>query len=1032
MGQDPPGSQLELPGPESTPPALDPKRFLERLLAGSSNLVYIYDLTTRSNVYANRHLLELLGYEADQVRDLGTELMASILHPDDVAAVARHHASFAHASDAETRVLAYRVRHADGHWRWLQSRDVVYARREDGTASQILGTAEDITLERRSLEALQASEEKFRSIVQASPVAKYFYRLEADGRLVMTGANPSADRIIGIEHAALVGKSLEEAFPGLVGTAIPGLYREVARGDLDQQTFEISYDQCGIRGYFEVLVFRTGQDTIAVDFLDISARKESEAALRESEFFFKESQRAGAVGSYKCDFVAGTWKSSEVLDGIFGIDGHYGRTIAGWLELIHPEDTGMMSRYLTEEVLGQRQPFSREYRIIRKADGDIRWVHGLGRVGCDPQGSVISLTGTIQDITERKQAEIELRESYQFSRTIIESLHEGVIVYGTDLRYRVWNSFMARLSGLQPEEVLGKRPLEVFPFLKETGVLERIGRALAGETPDPVEFPFSSRGNSGWTIDTCRPLRNLQGEVLGVIGTVTDISERKLVEEASRESSWRMQLATDSAKLAIWDWDLQAGTMIWDDRMFEIYGATRGEVIGTVQDWKNGLHPEDLERAIGECEAAIRGEAPFDTEFRIRHQDGTVLWVKANATVLRDAEGNPARMVGVNRDVTDVHRFEEEKARLQAQLLQSQKMDSLGTLAGGVAHDMNNVLGAILALTTTHLASLPRDTPVYASLETIRDAAARGGDMVKRLLAFSRQTPSERQELDLNALLLEEVRLLERTTLAKVHLEMDFDPELHPVLGDGSALAHAVMNLCVNAVDAMGDGGTLAFRTRNLGLDQVQVTVADNGCGMSGEVLSRSMEPFFTTKAVGKGTGLGLSLVFATVKAHGGQLDLESQPGRGTRVTLTLPATAAQGRRPGQGAAVSAEAKGHAMQVLLVDDDELIQKATRLLVEALGHAVTLAASGEAALAALEQGLQPDVVILDMNMPGMGGKGALPRLRRLCPTVPVLLATGRADQEALDLVASQPLVALLSKPFSFEDLQDHLRQISEQR
>ena len=344
---------------------------------------------------------------------------------------------------------------------------------------------------------------------------------------------------------------------------------------------------------------------------------------------------------------------------------------------------------------------------------------------------------------------------------------------------------------------------------------------------------------------------------------------------------------------------------------------------------------------------------------------------------------------------------------------------------------MNNVLGAILALASAHLVSLPKENPLHPSLETIRDAAIRGGDMVKRLLAFARQAPSERHELNMNMILLEVSRILERTTLAKVNLETDLAPDLHPNFGDGSALTHALMNLCVNAVDAMNDGGTLTLRTRNIGRDQVEVMVEDNGTGMTTEVLKKAMDPFFTTKAVGKGTGLGLALVHTTVTAHGGDLKIDSQPGRGTRVTMTLPATVTRDQVTELKAAFRPDAKSPAMHVLLVDDDELIQKSTRMLVEVMGHTVTLAASGEAALAVLEQGLRPDAVILDMNMPGLGGKGTLPRLRTLCPTVPILLATGRSDQEALDLVTSQPLVTLLPKPFSFDELRGQFQKICHQ-
>jgi PAS domain S-box-containing protein len=768
-----------------------------------------------------------------------------------------------------------------------------------------------------------------------------------------------------------------------------------------------------------------GDISFALDRFELDTRRQQvEEALKESEYFFKESQRAAAIGSYKADFVSGFWTSSTVMDAIFGIDESYVRSIQGWIELIHPDDRGMMEHYLQTEVIAARKPFAKQYRIIRPSDGEVRWVLGLGEGTFNDEGVFLALVGTIQDITERKEVELSLVKTHQ-----------------------------------------------------------------------------------------------------------------------------RLQLAMESAGQGIWDWDLMTGTMTWDDGMFGLYGASRGEVQGTLQDWKDGLHPEDLDRTLAECEAALRGEAPFDTEFRVRYRDGTIRWIKAVAQVLRDAAGVPVRMLGMNQDVTahkqdlealraseekfakifhsapilvalsrledgklievndqycsalgfareelvgrttvglgivlpedrellvaaitgqgpiqsiefnmhakngkvipclfsgemidvdgerllismltditELRQSEVERLRMKTEVEHLQKMESLGRLAGGVAHDMNNVLGAILALASTHLASLPQDSPLYPSLEMIRVAATRGGDMVKRLLAFSRQTPSEKHELNLNTLLLEEARLLERTTLAKVHLEMDLAPDLHLILGDGSALAHAFMNLCINAVDAMGDGGTLTFRTCNLGPDKIEVTVEDNGSGMTKEVLDRAMDPFFTTKSVGKGTGLGLSLVFTTVNTHGGHLAIQSEPGRGTRVKMTFPASDPFLRAPELRVEHPLACSSRTMNLLVVDDDDLIRSSMQAMLVAMGHAVVIASTGEEALLKLEAGFKPDVVVLDINMPGLGGADTLPRLRALNATVPVLLATGRVDQSALNLAGAYANVALLPKPFSMEELQQQL-------
>ena len=363
--------------------------------------------------------------------------------------------------------------------------------------------------------------------------------------------------------------------------------------------------------------------------------------------------------------------------------------------------------------------------------------------------------------------------------------------------------------------------------------------------------------------------------------------------------------------------------------------------------------------------------------------------------------------------------FEAEQRRIQAQFEQTQKMESLGSLASGIAHDMNNVLGAILVMASTHRELNP-EGPTRKAFDTIAQAAARGGKMLKGLLNFARTNPQEVRAVDLNAVLREQVLFLERTTLAKVQLTCELDPALPPILGDTSALAHALVNLCINAVDAMPEGGTLTLRTRVAAGGQVEVQVQDTGSGMTPEVLAKAMDPFFTTKAQGQGTGLGLSMVFRTVKAHQGQMALTSEPGRGTCVTLHFPAQTTVPVPPEAEPAPSPRPH-RAQDVLLIDDDELIQEAVTVLLETLGHRVMPARSGEEALRKVEEGFAPDLAILDMNMPGLGGAGTLPRLLRLCPGLPVLLATGRVDQTALDLVGNFPGVALLAKPFDLDQL-----------
>jgi PAS domain S-box-containing protein len=454
------------------------------------------------------------------------------------------------------------------------------------------------------------------------------------------------------------------------------------------------------------------------------------------------------------------------------------------------------------------------------------------------------------------------------------------------------------------------------------------------------------------------------------------------------------------------------------------YAAIVGRSQQTIAalDWMRITHPGDVQKDLVQMARLNAGEiGGFQMDKRLLRQDDSVVWIRMTIVPVKVEQGRIRCHLAMIEDISECRNVEEERQRLNRQLAQAQKMDSLGCLAGGVAHDMNNVLGAILGLASAHLEAQEPGSPTRQALATIIKAAERGGKTVRSLLSFARLAPAEEAELNLNETLMEEAQLLERTTLFKVRIDLDLASDLRPILGDAGALAHAVMNLCANALEAMPESGTLTLRSRNVEPAAIEVQVADTGAGMPSDVLERCLDPFYTTKDVGKGTGLGLALVYSTVKAHHGQLDLQSQPGRGTCVRMRFPVAAT--RVPSCACAGPAlpEACPTGLQVLVVDDDQLFLGALRALLKRLGYTATSAASGEEALARLEAGLEPDVVVMDMNMPGLGGQGTLPRLRSLRPRLPVLLATGRVDQAALDLVASDPDTVLLPKPFSLGEL-----------
>ncbi|NNM54541.1 MAG: GAF domain-containing protein [Spirochaetales bacterium] len=364
---------------------------------------------------------------------------------------------------------------------------------------------------------------------------------------------------------------------------------------------------------------------------------------------------------------------------------------------------------------------------------------------------------------------------------------------------------------------------------------------------------------------------------------------------------------------------------------------------------------------------------------------------------------------------------EEQQRLLKEQLQQSQKLEALGSLAGGVAHDLNNVLGAILgAASALQTISIERPQEKH-TVDTITQACLRGRSVIKSLLYFARKELQEERLVDLNSVLSELAELLRHTTLQKIRLDLQLAENTPFLMGDGGALSQAFMNLCVNAIDAMPDGGQLSISTRFWG-KTLQVKISDTGMGMPAEVLAKATDPFFTTKPQGKGTGLGLSQVFGTMRAHGGSLRLESTVGKGTTVFLDFPAERLSVQRPNDHLPVL-DNRIRSLSILIADDDELIREAMLELLSQLGHQATCVAGGQEAVDRFTQGEIFDLLILDMNMPQMSGGTALTLIRQNHPHQKILVTTGYDAEATVNLVAEG--IKTLHKPFTAEELKEAL-------
>ncbi len=623
----------------------------------------------------------------------------------------------------------------------------------------------------------------------------------------------------------------------------------------------------------------------------------------------------------------------------------------------------------------------------------------------------------------------ELADSEKLLRNLAEAApvgifhldHEGLLVFV--------NEQWRQITGMQWQ----KGPPEAFHRLIHPEDREYAGRLWQEAHANQTEFQGEYRlvrddGSLVWVIGKAVFEFDTSGQLTGVIGTLTDITKRKQAEATTRDSEARFRRAIEEAPMPVMI-HAEDGEVITISRTWTELTGYRHEDIPTIAEWTRKAYGNNQPVVLEEIATLYdRPHRKAEGEYEVVCCDGTKrIWDFSSISLGTLPDGRRIAMSTAS-DVTERKQEELERGRLQALLQQSRKMESLGSLAGGVAHDMNNVLGAILGMASANLDLQPVNSPAHHAFDTIVKAATRGGKMVKSLLSFARQSPVEERELDMNTILREEAVLLKQTTLTKIRLDMDLTPSLQPILGDATALAHAIMNLCVNAVDAMPENGTLTFRTRNIDHDWIEVIVEDTGTGMPKEVLEKAMDPFFTTKEVGKGTGLGLSMAYNTVKAHRGQMEIQSNLGQGTRVIIRFPACEFVAQFLDPAVETGPESPHRALKVLVVDDDELIQSSALAVLGVLGHSTVGVSSGEEALAKLGAGFQPDVVILDLNMPGLGGSGTLPRLRALNPTVPVMIATGRVDQFATNLVEKYSNVSLLPKPYSISDLKEHLNRL----
>jgi PAS domain S-box-containing protein len=637
------------------------------------------------------------------------------------------------------------------------------------------------------------------------------------------------------------------------------------------------------------------------------------------------------------------------------------------------------------------------------------------------------------NITERKHLEQSLEEEKALLLTLINSLPDQVYVKDREGRFVLANKALADFVGVgDPELLIGRTDHDFYsPDLAERCLAEERRIIESGVGLFGVEEPARAlKGELHWRLTTKVPVRGEGGAVTSLVGSHHDITQRKLDEQKQREQAALLDIATDAILVR----DLGNRIIYWNKGAERIYGWNRDEA--REKDADTLLFGPTRSGELADASAIVMEKGEWSGELHPTTRDGHELTVEARLTLVRDSRNAPTGILSVHSDIT-------ERRAIQSQLLRVQRLESLGTLAGGIAHDLNNVLSPIL-MGVEGLSIYSHNDSSKKILEIIKTAAQRGASIVRQVLSFARGVGGERAEVQLKHVLRELEQIMEETFPKAIEIRTDIPKDLPPVVADATQIHQVLMNLCVNARDAMPDGGRLTLSAEKVHVDEtyarmhieakpidyIVLKVEDTGAGMPPAVADKIFDPFFTTKDPGKGTGLGLSTALTIVKSHGGFINVYSEINKGSSFKVYLPASLHETKEDAEEVTESIP-MGEGELILVVDDEAAVREIARQILESYGYHVLTAGDGTEAVALFAQKKEEiRAVVTDMVMPYMDGAATVRALRRIDPEVKVIATSGLLASGQSKATESLGVREFLAKPYTADTLLETLKRVLE--
>lgn len=757
-------------------------------------------------------------------------------------------------------------------------------------------------------------------------------------------------------------------------------------------------------------------------------RQRVEASLRESEARIRQIIEASPIPLAIDDLAGNVEYVNRKFTATFGYELADIPTVEQWSQLAYPDPeyrqaimTSWQSAVDAVRQSGGEIPLV-EAKVTCK-DGSVRFAEFRGCFVGD-RGLI-----AINDITERKRAEMALIESQTRFQQVTEHVGEWVWEVNADGLYTYSSPAGERVHGHRSEEMVGKLHFyDLFPFGQKEALRASAMEVFSKKLPF-VGFKNLCVHKDGHLVlleTNGTPITDPQGNLLGYRGVDSDITERERTEARIREQASLLDLAQDAIVVR----DLEGRVQFWNQGAANLYGWAAAEAMGhKVTDlyWPDGDRFQSAMKHLLEA-------GHWEGEVHQKSKDQREVVAYCRWTLVRDVLGQPKSVLAINTDLT-------ERKKLEAQFLRAQRLEGIGALASGIAHDLNNILAPVLMIAPILHDSLP-DKETRKLLDTVENSARRGADIIKQLLTFARGQPGARVLLPVRHLLRDMDKIIRETFPRDIKTKVQTSEALWPLLGDPTQVHQTLLNLCVNARDAMPEGGTMTLEARNVTLDEsyanmapdarpgdyVCVSVTDTGTGIPEDHLDRIFDPFFTTKEVGHGTGLGLATVLGIVRGHEGFVRVASRVGRGTTFELYFPA-AVRTDVPAEPKPEQEAPQGQGELILVVDDEQAVRESLRRTLEMRGYRVLVAVNGAEGLAFFsEHRAEVRAVLTDAMMPVMGGPAMVQALRAMAPELPVVVMTGLPERNSLKNLENLSNSLLLPKPFSGDELLRVLGQL----